>query len=62
MSAQLEAVRLAAAEVFTPEGVELWMGAANSLLDWRSPIDLVEAGQADRVLGLLEALATGAVL
>lgn len=54
-------VRAAAAEIYMPEGVEIWMHAANPMLDGRTPDDLVAAGEAQRVLDLLLALAEGVI-
>ena len=46
-------------EVYTPEGVTIWMGARNAMLDGRTPDELLEAGESDRVLALLDMLASG---
>jgi uncharacterized protein (DUF2384 family) len=59
---EIEYVIEKAREVFTPEGVEIWIGAPNPLLDGRTPRDLVEAGETNRVLALIDALASGAFL
>lgn len=54
-----EQVREAAAEVFTPDGVELWMDARNRMLDGRSPHELIAAGKGQRTLDLIDFLASG---
>lgn len=60
-SAEIQTVMDAASEVFTPEGVRIWMVGKNALLDGRTPTEAVEEGDWDKVLDLIEALATGAV-
>lgn len=55
-----EQVRLLAADVFTPEGVEIFMASGNTLLGGMSPLEMIEAGQGDEVLWLLDILASGA--
>ncbi len=52
-------VREAAAEVFTPEGVDLWIDARNRMLDGRSPRELVVQGEGQRALDLIDFLASG---
>jgi hypothetical protein len=52
-------VRAAAAEVYRPEGVDIWYDAPNRLLNNASPRQFVEAGDADRVLEVLDQLASG---
>lgn len=52
-------VREAAAEVFTPEGVDLWMDGRNRMLDGRSPRELVTEGEGQRALDLIDFLASG---
>lgn len=56
----LDVIREAAGGLYTPEGVAIWMEAPNRLLDNRTPAEMVEAGHADRVLALIEAIAGGA--
>jgi hypothetical protein len=53
-------VREMAAEVYTPEGVELWMHAPNRTLNNATPLQFIEAGDTERVLQVLEQLITGA--
>lgn len=53
-------VRQAAAEVFTPEGVDLWYDAPNRALDGWSPRELVAQGDGLRVLRLIDRLDSGA--
>lgn len=60
MSATEAEVREAASEVFKPEGVDLWYEAPNPLLHNASPRQCVEAGDGDKVLDVVEMLATGA--
>lgn len=55
-------VRGALAEIYHPEGIDIWMRARNRMLGDERPVDLIRDGQAERVLALIEALATGAVL
>jgi hypothetical protein len=59
---ELAYVRDRLAEVYQPEGIELWLRAPNRVLHGMVPRDLIRAGRADEVLDLIEALATGAVL
>lgn len=56
-----EQVVAACGELFTPEGVPIWMASPNRLLDGRSPDELVEAGEGQRVLDLILALCEGMV-
>lgn len=56
------AVRTAAAEVYTPEGVEMWLWSRNTLLDGRSPMSLIASGEHQRVLNLIDAMAEGVFL
>jgi hypothetical protein len=56
---ELEYVRAAAARVYTPEGVEVWMDAPNRMLDGATPRQCVDAGDGGKVLGLIAALAEG---
>lgn len=52
----------ACAGVILPRYIETWMRSKNSLLGGESPDDLIERGEADKVLALLEGLAEGMVL
>lgn len=52
-------VRAAVAEIYRPEGVEIWMHAPNRMLGGESPLDLIAAGRSQRVLDLINALAEG---
>lgn len=56
-----EEVRTAALEVYTAEGVEIWMAAPNPMLDHRAPADLVANGEGDLVLDLIAAIGEGVV-
>lgn len=53
-------VRAAAAEVYTPEGVDIWMNAPNRTLNNATPMQFIAAGDTDRVLQVLDRLASGA--
>lgn len=48
------------AELYTPGETRLWLYARHPLLDGARPIDLINAGGADRVLGVIESLAESA--
>ena len=52
-------VREAAAEVYTPEGVDLFMEGRNKALGNLSPLALIAAGGTNEVLNLIEGLAEG---
>jgi uncharacterized protein (DUF2384 family) len=52
-------VRQAALEVYRPEGVEIWLRAPNPMLDGRTPLDALAAGQTASVLAVLEGMAAG---
>lgn len=55
-------IRTLALEVFSPEEIETWMFSQNTLLGGMSPFEMIEAGQGDEVLWLLDVLASGAFL
>jgi uncharacterized protein (DUF2384 family) len=55
-------VLAAAADVFTADGVTVWIDAPNALLGRRTPRDVVADGDGQSVLDVLEALAEGVVL
>lgn len=57
---EVEYVRLLAGEVFKPEGVDLWMVSPNRMLNNATPEQFIAAGDVDRVLDLIDALASGA--
>lgn len=46
--------------VYTDEGVEMWMAGRHKLLEGAVPLDLIEAGEADRVLAVVTQLAESA--
>jgi uncharacterized protein (DUF2384 family) len=48
-------------DVYSPEGVEIWIHARNRDLDGRRPIDLLRAGEFETVLRAVERLQTGAM-
>jgi hypothetical protein len=58
----LARVAIAARDDFTTVGVAVWLDAPNLILGGPSARQLVEAGQADRVLSLIHALAEGVVM
>ena len=55
-----EAVRAALRDIYTEEGVEIWLRGRKRLLGGERPIDLIERGEIDRVLAVVEMLASGA--
>lgn len=52
-------VAVAALEIYTEDGVKIWMASKNRMLDGRSPDDLIRAGQTQRVMDYIEFLAEG---
>ncbi len=52
-------VATAALEVYTEEGVRIWMAAKNRMLEGRSPEDLIRAGETQRVMDYIDFLAEG---
>lgn len=55
------AVEVALAEVYTPEGVDIWLNSRNRMLDNERPVDLLRTPEGEeRVLQLVESLAHGA--
>jgi transcriptional regulator with XRE-family HTH domain len=44
------------AEFYSPEETRLWLYARHPLLDGARPIDLIHAGDADRVLAVIDSL------
>ena len=52
-------VRAAAAEVYKPEGVDIWMNAPNPWFHYSTPMQMIAAGDTERVLQVLEQLTTG---
>ena len=47
------------AEFYTPEETRIWLYAKHPLMGGARAIDLIHAGDADRVLGVIESLADG---
>jgi uncharacterized protein (DUF2384 family) len=47
-------------DVYTSEGVDIWLHARNRDIDGRRPIDLLRAGDFETVLHAVERLRTGA--
>jgi hypothetical protein len=52
-------VRAAAAQVYRPEGVGIWMRSPNPSLNNATPLQFIAAGDTQRVLDLIMALAEG---
>lgn len=48
-------------EIYTPEGTDIWVHGRNRGLEGRKPIDLLRAGEFERVLAAVERLASGAM-
>lgn len=46
-------------DVYQPEGVEIWLHAPNREFDGQRPLDLLVAGEYERVLAAVERLADG---
>ena len=55
-------VREAASELYRPEGVEIWIRAEVPALGGARPYELVQRGEAQRVLDLILALCEGVIL
>jgi hypothetical protein len=54
-------VRDLLAEVYRPEGVDVWLRSPNKLLDeGRRPCDLIAAGDVEPVFAVIDMLRTGA--
>jgi hypothetical protein len=49
-------VRRALADIYRPEGVEIWLAAANFQFGGEAPGDLIMRGEADRVLAVIEGM------
>ncbi len=47
------------AEFYTPDETRMWLYARHRLLDGKRPIDLIQTGQAEQVLGVIESLDQG---
>lgn len=52
-------VRAAAAEIFKPEGVDIWLAIPNRWMNNATPMQFIRAGDTDRVLAILAGLADG---
>lgn len=48
-------------EIYTPEGVDIWIHGRNKGLGGRKPIELLVNGEFERVLAAVERLASGAM-
>lgn len=44
------------AEFYAPDETRMWLYARHRLLDGKRPIDLIQTGQAETVLGVIESL------
>ena len=47
------------AEFYTPGETRMWLYSRHRLLDGKRPIDLIQTGQAEAVLGVIESLDQG---
>jgi uncharacterized protein (DUF2384 family) len=47
------------AEFYSPDEARMWLYARHRLLDGKRPIDLIQAGQSEDVLGVIESLDQG---
>jgi len=47
------------AEFYSPEETRMWLYSRHRLLDGKRPIDLIQMGQAEDVLGVIESLEQG---
>lgn len=47
------------ADVYQPEGIEIWLHARNRGLDGRRPIEMLEVGKFEKVVELVERLSEG---
>ncbi len=47
------------AEFYSPEETRMWLYSRHRLLDGKRPIDLIQTGQAEEVLGVIESLDQG---
>jgi hypothetical protein len=61
MSAEttLETARAWLAEVYRPDGVEIWLHSRNKMLGGDVALDLIARGEGDRVLAAIDILRTG---
>jgi DNA-binding transcriptional regulator YiaG len=48
-------------DIYTPEGIEIWVHGRNRALGGEKPIELLRAGEFERVLAEIERLAAGAM-
>lgn len=48
------------AELYTPEGVDIWLTTPHQWLDGQRAIDLIRNGDGDRVLAVIDRLTGGA--
>lgn len=56
----IEMVRAMLADVYTAEGVELWLQSPNPWLDGQRPSTLIEQGNVTPVFDAIEAMRDGA--
>jgi hypothetical protein len=59
-SAETVRIREALAEVYRPDGVDLWMTAPHRSFGGLSATEMIERGRTEEVLAEIERLATGA--
>lgn len=57
---QLEWLVTQLSELYGPQEAHLWLFSAHKLFDGRRAVDLIEAGQVDRVLAVIAQLKDGA--
>jgi Protein of unknown function (DUF2384) len=55
-AAELDQIREALAQIYTPDAVERWLHARTRALAGERPIDLIERGEGARVLALVQAI------
>lgn len=59
---QLEWLASELAGLYQPQEAHLWLFSRHKLLDGQRPVDLIEAGQVERVLHLIAQLKDGAYI
>ena len=58
--AEIAYIRERLSDLYTRYGVEFWLHSPNRLLDGEMPINLVNRGEGERVLAVIERLESGA--
>lgn len=56
----IDTIRAELAEVYLPEGVEMWLTSEHQWFDGKRAIDLIETGHGDEVLAAAKRLTGGA--